>query len=272
MTIFVVLVGLLISHYATGVRRLRRFDWLLQPVRLVARSRPEPAWLTMLVVILIAWLAALLAEALMTGLLGHFGWLLLALVVFIYCLGPRDLDKDVALLTERASETADPAVAEALAGMQLAPGDPPQAAGAAVYHAALSRWFGLLFWFVLLGIPGALLYRLARFALQDDHAPPVHDWLVRLRLVLDWPVLFLMVLSAGLCSDLDRVLQVWRERARETVLWGLTPAILDRIAQVHVAPDADFAGALQAAHEQVWRMLILWLVVLSLFLIAGWLV
>src|SRR6056297_3213527 len=259
VTILAILIGLLISHYATGVRHLRRFEPLLAPARWAHRIWPQPSWLVMLVMILTCLLAAGLAEWLLIGLAGTLGWFVLALFVFIYCLGPRDLDKDVQLLLERGPDSADPAVAEALRSMRLQPDADAQAASAAVHHAALSRWFGLFFWFVVLGIPGALLYRLVRAGLQGSFDADSSDWLARLRLVLDWPVLVLVVLSAGLCSDLDRVIDVWRDQPEGSMIRGVTPDLLDRVAGIAVAPGAPVTDGLASAHRLVWRMLILWL-------------
>jgi AmpE protein len=272
MSILAILVGLLISHFATGVRHFRRFAPALAPAHWVHRLSPQPAWLVMLTLILSSLLASAVAEWFLIGLAGTFGWFVLALFVFIYCLGPRDLDKDVQLLNERGLQASDPAVAEALASMRLTPVADAPSAAAAVHHAALSRWFGLLFWFVVLGIPGALIYRLTRAGLQDSFDDAAIEWLARLRLVLDWPVVALMVLSAGLCSDLDRVVNAWRQQAADSPLWGVSPLLLDQVASATLEAESSTIDALNSAHRLVWRMLILWLVAMSLILIAGWMV
>ncbi len=273
MTILIVLVGLLISHFAAGVRHLRDFTVLLWPMQWIRQRWPDPDWLAMLVVVVTAWLLAWLATALMTSLFGVIGWAVLALVVFVYTLGPRDLEKDLTVLLAGDEGEVDSArFAETMAAMQLKPDDPPAAVAASVYHAALSRWFGLLFWFVLLGIPGAILYRLTRAALQQPLNAAEIDWMARLRMVLDLPVIGLMVLATAMCGDLDRVQRIWREASGTEALWGLTPAILDRIAADLLPEDAGFKEALISGQQMVWRILVLWLVVLSLILLAGWLV
>jgi len=272
VTVLVVLIGLLISHYATGVRQVRRFDLFLAPAHWVHRRYPDPAWLMMIGLILTCLVVAAAAEWLLMGVAGLFGWFVLALATFIYCLGPRDLDLDVQHLLEHGLDSSDPAVAETRRAMRLRADDEAPAAAAAIYHAALSRWFGLLFWFMVLGVPGALLYRLVRAGLQEPFGEASIDWLARLRAILDWPVLLLVVLAAGLCSDLDRILRVWRQTPDDAPLGGMTPELLDRVAAAELPAGASPSEAVDAAHRQVWRMLILWLVVMSLILIAGWLV
>ncbi|MEN1728126.1 MAG: hypothetical protein AAGJ52_06770, partial [Pseudomonadota bacterium] len=137
MTILALLIGLLISHYATGVRHCRQFNILLAPSQWVHARNPEPSWAVMAVLIVTCVLAAVVAKWLMTGLAGTLGWFLLAVFVFIYCLGPRDLDKDVQELVDNG---LTPQAAETMEAMQLSPESTADEAAAAVYHASLSRW------------------------------------------------------------------------------------------------------------------------------------
>lgn len=274
MTILIVLIGLLISHFATGFRHLRDFRWLLWPMHQLRRHFPDLPWLAFVMVPVTAVIVAVLTTWLMTALLGVVGWVLLAMAVFIYTLGPRDLDRDVSVLTGRGVEANGEEVAASARAMHLdVETSTPVEASAAVFHAALSRWFGTLFWFVVLGIPGAIAYRLTRIALQEEDLGPAEiDWLARLRMIFDWPVLALMTLSAALCTDLDRVYRAWIDQREQHGPWLLTPSLLDRIAAALITDISGFSEGLTAGHRIVWRMLILWLVALSVLLLAGWLV
>lgn len=273
MTVLIVLVGLLISHFATGFRHLRNFGWLLWLIERGRERFPATPWLAFVLVLLVGLAVSALLVWLMMAMFGLIGWALLALAVFIYTLGPRDLDKDVQILSSRRQAESAEEVTEAARAMQLELQDGPAKAAAAVFHAALSRWFGVLFWFVVLGIPGALIYRLTRVALQSEALGPGDiDWLARLRVVLDWPVLVLVVVSAGLCGDLDRIHRAWREQPEGYPLWLVTPSTLDHIAAAIVSDQDSFDQGLSSGHQMVWRMLVLWLVALSVMLLAGWLV
>ncbi|RFF28509.1 MULTISPECIES: hypothetical protein [unclassified Wenzhouxiangella] len=270
MTILIVLIGLLLSHAFTAVGRWRSFDWLLWPTGALRERFPSQAWLALAAVFLTALLAAWLATAIAMLLLGGFGWALLALATFVYTLGPRDLDRDVHLLLEEADHADGRDAAQAL-GLD---GDAsPSAAGALVVHGARTRWFAILFWFTLLGIPGALLYRLCQKAMQiHDLSAEELDWLARLRWILEWPVLVLMTLALGLVTDLDRVAQAWKHYHRDRAWWIFSPRLIDEV-MAEVLSDAETREAgLKRGHQLAWRMLVLWLVVLSLMLIAGWIV
>src|SRR5690606_31397886 len=112
--------------------------------------------------------------------------------------GPRDLDQDVESVVDadtgadRQRALADlhrsaPAIAT-LPGAGLVP---------VVFRAALERWFGVLFWFLLLGPAGAVLYRLTCVAAAPrDELPAEHlASLYRLKLILEWPAAHLMTLA-----------------------------------------------------------------------------
>ncbi len=270
MTVLVVLAGLLISHLVTALSHWRRFDWLLLPIRSLRSRFPGFSWLPMVLVLLVGILVPVLATWLMTAMFGAVGWIALALIAFVYTLGPRDLDRDVRTLQGRATAEDAGLVRETAEAMQLDLDNGAEAAAASVFHGALSRWFGILFWFVVLGIPGAVLYRLNRMALQMRELESAEvEWLARMRIVLDWPVQGLMMVGVGLCGDLDRVWRAWQELRAEAPAWLITPIQLDRIAHAIVPVGASFDDGLLAGHRMVWRVLVLWLVVMSTMLLAG---
>ncbi|MEE4639548.1 MAG: hypothetical protein V2J42_12500 [Wenzhouxiangella sp.] len=269
MTILIVLLGLLVSHLVYPVARWRSYDWFTAVMRPIRRRPGGRDWEPALAVVIFALLISLGAGALMVALFGGPGWFMLALLVFIYTLGPRDLDRDVQSLLVGNS---DPRHLKARRLMRIPRDAGPEQAAAGVFHAAQARWFGILFWFVVLGIAGALLYRLTRLSLHlSGLSPQQSAWLLRLRAVLDWPVLVLMLISAGLGADLDRVRHAWQMHTATRSAWSIHAGVLDEVAKGLVDPAGTFEDGVTSGHHMAWRMLLIWLVVLSLLLIAGWL-
>lgn len=270
MTVLIVLLGLALSHLAPPLGRLRNFDWfawLIARVRLSRLATLE--WIPAAAVVAVSLGLAIGLEALTATLFGPLGWFLFALAALVYTLGPRDLDLDVQLLMAGGN---DPRYLKARRRMRIRGDAGAAEAAAAVFHAAQTRWFGILFWFVVLGVPGALLYRLTRVSLNlPALSPGQSGWLLRLRDVLDWPVLWLMLVSAGLGGDYDRVRHAWHAHRKGSSGWALKPVVLDEVGAAVVNPRASFEDGLTCAHHIVWRMLMIWLVALSLLLIAGWL-
>ncbi|MBZ3040156.1 regulatory signaling modulator protein AmpE, partial [Xanthomonas perforans] len=174
-----------------------------------------------------------------------------------------------------------------------------QAAGGSVHEDApslveavvvngLRRWFAVLWWFLLLGPFGAVLYRLTALAVESPLAvllPPRNlagaRWLLA---VLEWPVAQLMTISMALVGNFDTVFRAWREAHGNR--WSLEPHFLGAVARASVSAELreeahDYTDSglvpvwrrlpeVRDAMSLVWRVLLLWLVVLALLVIAGW--
>jgi AmpE protein len=235
---------------------------------------------------------ALLQFALYTPLAGVVG-LLFGMAVLFYVWGPRDLDQDVSVLVEAENPEArrDAARHLGLAG-ESGLGD----GGAmieAVFGSALRRWFGVLFWFLLLGAAGALLYRLVQLAADGDTAdtlpPATRDGARGLLALLDWPVAQLMTLSLALVGNFDTVIGAWKDAdgarfrrghaflaaaARASVRCEIAEEAQELIEEGN-APGNAWAllgelPELRDAMSLVWRILLLWLAIVALFVVAGW--
>lgn len=148
--------------------------------------------------------------------------------------------------------------------------------------AAEQRLFGVLFWFVLLGPVGAVVYRastwLSAHARESWPADePLHRSALRLQGVLDWLPVRLLALAYGLAGSFEDALADWRayaERAAAPFHAGnaevLRCAALGALRlESDAADDAAGLAGVTAALGLVDRALLVWLVVLALFSLAG---
>jgi AmpE protein len=99
--------------------------------------------------------------------------------------------------------------------------------------------------------------------------------------VLDWPVAQLMTLTLALAADFDAVIGAWRRWHADGIRLGL--GHLEAAARVSVAVELAEEEAyaadgpaqapalleLRDAMSLVWRILVIWLGVLALFVVAG---
>ena len=135
--------------------RLRDFSWF--HAWLAKIDRQSAATVLVLGIGVPALLTAIVEAGLDRVLLGLFGLVLSAAVLY-YCWGPRDLERDVEAVVK-----APDAERRAVALHALRDSDDvtftSETLVESVFAAALSRWFGVLFWFVVLGPAGALFYR-----------------------------------------------------------------------------------------------------------------
>jgi AmpE protein len=299
IALIAVVVALALGHAAPALAAsVRDYGWFGHWLRwLDGRFPADGFWrgrygvvLALLPPLLAVGLFQLAVDAPLLGLAG----LVFGIAVLFYCWGPRDLDVDV----EAIVEARDPA-ARREAASKLWP-DPAQVSldapslVSAVITNAQRRWFGVLFWFLLLGPFGALLYRLAALAadgddarlLPADTAAGAH-WLHAL---LDWPVAQLMTLSMALVGDFDTVVGAWKDNggasfrldagflaasARASVKSELADEAMDYVEEgvagsTALVQQLGELPELRDAMSLAWRTLLLWLAVLALFVLAGW--
>jgi adenosylcobinamide-phosphate synthase len=157
------------------------------------------------------------------------------------------------------------------------------------------QFFGVFFWFAVLGPAGALLYRLAHILHQKwgalDHREYgrfgiFSDTAFRF---LDWLPLRLTAVSFAVVGDFEDAIRCWQEQAAKwanpsqgIILASGAGALGVRLGdplevdgQIHYRPelglgeepDADY---LNSAVSLIWRAISLWLGLLLLLTIAKW--
>lgn len=201
MAFFEVLLALALERLWLSVATLRRFTWFMRfaawgetrmvhaNARVAAHTGSDDALvhttatgkgararvllLTLLPAIGVGLIHYLLSESL----------LMLAFIfdvaVLVYCLGPKDLDTQVRALIHAYTHTGKEAVryhlgdiidVDMASAAQLTMPQMLHAAIEAILIEANERWFAVIFWFVVLGPPGAIFYRLSALLRDNKEA------------------------------------------------------------------------------------------------------
>lgn len=293
-----VILALVLGHAAPQLSQLRRYEWFGSWLQWLTSIQPLQDAHASRFGILLGLAPPLLLVGVSQALLHDVGYGLpgfaFALLVLLYCWGPRDLESDVDAIAEAGdAERRQAAVAAVFDTPPLQPPTTTQLVDA-VFRGALERWFGVLLWFVLLGPFGALLYRLTQLGATPSHQamlPLEHGAsFLRLKLILDWPAAQLMTIGLALAADFDAVVAAWRrwheDRAQGWFVLdtGFLAAAARASVDIELAEDQDDAyveaapaatpapslSALRDAMSLVWRILLLWLAVLALTVLAGY--
>ncbi|GAB2497196.1 membrane protein [Pseudoxanthomonas sangjuensis] len=295
ITLVAVVIALVLGHVAPStVNALRRYDWYGRWLRWLggdAIAGRSGFWRGRFGIAL-ALLPPLLAAGLLQWWLDK-PWiglpgLLFDILVLVYAWGPRDLDVDVeAVMDSHDAASRNAAIANLWPQGESVRSDGP-ALVEAVFGSALKRWFGVLLWFLLLGPFGALLYRLVECASAGEFSatlPEGNRAGVRgLCALLEWLVAQLMTLGMALVGNFDVVRQAWRGAGgdRMNLDSGFLGAAARASVRSELAEEAEeYAeeGMVQVLRELpelrdamslVWRILLLWLAVLAVFVIGGW--
>jgi len=251
-----------------NVAALRQFGWYR--AWLDALDFAEGGGRVALALVLPVVVCALVAHFVQHWMFGLTA-LAFAVLILFYTLGPRELESDF----EAVLENDDPEAREAAAELVEA-----------AVTASLRRRFGVLFWFFLLGPAGALGYRLAWVtADRDDERvdPRTRHAARRFALALDWIPAHLMVLAMAMVSNFDAVIGTWRAWHAQPgrSMWELDPGFLAAVARSGVDADIragdganmstlDPLGELADARRLMLRVLVVWLAVVALIVLAGW--
>jgi AmpE protein len=154
--------------------------------------------------VLVGYAIAVVHDALLTALLS-------ALVLFL-CLGPRDISSDInALLAARAN--GETAAAERIL-RALHSGPEPEADHrsllGALFIQSHERVFGVLFWFIVCGPGGAVVYRLSsRLPRLLDADSPALRGVETLHAVLAWLPARATALLYAFAGSMDDALAAW---------------------------------------------------------------
>lgn len=291
LALLAILIVLVLGSLAPELVRLRQFLWLRAWVAwLDQRIGNQALWSSefglALVLVPLLVLVALVDWTLNDSLHGLLDFVY-ALVVLFLCWGPRDLDDD-ARRAGRAETAADRS--EALQALGGNCGEAPVRSADlvdGVFTAGLTRWFAPLFWFVAFGPVGAFGYRLSQLLAQSPELrsklPALQvEAVEQLHAALAWLPAQLMTLALALASDFDAVGKAWRnhQAAHGQGLLHLDLGFLSATARACVdLDDEEFVSAdgapirdesVEEARRLLWRLLIVWLVLLSIIVLAGW--
>ncbi|SDJ81189.1 regulatory signaling modulator protein AmpE [Microbulbifer yueqingensis] len=236
--------------------------------------------------VLLAALVMVLAEAA----LGWLGILLAGVPLLLYCLGRGNFNAIVSDYLrswyQGDLEQAQAAAAPLLSELHEEPGGPRQLheqvfRGAA--YCAFERLFAVLFWFLVLGIPGALLFRLSALYAELSRGTTDEATASRWLWLLEWLPVRIMGFSFAIVGNFAGCYQAWRqcltcrERDTDEVLEAYLEGALGGIdaSQCSVGGEVGeaqrFCGAqLEGLQSLLSRALLLWVTVMALVVLFGY--
>lgn len=303
MTLIALLIGLIIERLATQIFHWRRMRWLDRIIDkgfvLAERFANWPALIPVLLIVIVLMVpVAAVTVALVDRLFG-FPQLLLAVVVLFFSLGPNDIGEDVNEYCKALEDGDEERIKQT--AKALAEGDVPDdvmerihCVEAAVCVQANNRLFAVIFWFVLLGPLGPLgawTYRVtdlvrrravfctARDQENSETSQRVHDAAVTLHGWLAWIPARLTAIGYAVAGHFDAALAAWRSpaEATSTISEG-SENLLARVGVGALALDDDAGEELTergvrgatAANRLVFRLLLIWAVIIAAMTLYGW--
>jgi len=302
MNLIALLIGLVVERLASQLFHWRRMRWLDRIIDLGFRQAQRIAtWPAMIPVVLLAALLVLPVYLVIFGLggtLAGFTYLILAIVVLFFSLGPRDIGEEVGEYC-KALESEDEEAIQ-IAAKAIVEGDVPtdareriQRVEESVCVQANNRLFAVVFWFVLLGPLAAWTYRVtdlirrrsvfsvARQSETDgvDNMAAVRDAAVMLHGWLAWIPARLTSVGYAAAGHFDEAIAAMRAptEERDATTSEHSEHLLARVGTAALAlgdkPDESITergvrGAI-SANQLVFRQLIIWAVIISAMTLYG---
>lgn len=296
MILITLILALLAERFLGHYQHLRRYDWFHRYVATVrTRFGAVAFWdgpLGVIVTLAVPLLAVGIVQAVLHGVVLTLLGLVFGVAVLLYCLGPRDLDADAeayCAAVEEGDEVRAHQCASELLGYE-APADPwtrSRAVTDAVLAQCNERLFAVLFWYIVLGPLGAVLFRLATLLATsprqlDAEGAGYIDAARRLQEILAWLPARLVAFSYALSGSFEDAMHGWNDYQQEhagqsgtanrAVLISTGAGAL-RLDAEGLAPDEQSPEAhvtlVKSAIGLMWRTLVIWLGVLLLLSVAG---
>ena len=280
MALLSIIIGLLFDRAFRHLHDLRDLSWFEYYTHAVTRLvRTSNGLVQAIAVLLIPVLTIATIQYILSDLLLGMLYMLFGILVFAYCLGPACLSSDIeyyldarrlgdedealhyaGVLTERAASTA--------------PDQQTNDVTRAILYVANERIFAVIFWFVIIGPVGAVLYRLTtNLSKQEGLSDSLTAVAILFQAVLTWFPARMLAAGYALTGHFDGALQAYRNRPYEPDLALENHDVLVNTGmgalRDHEASD-EISSIISAKHL-VTRSILIWIAVLALLTLGGWL-
>jgi len=287
MLLIAIIISLVAERFLGSMEEFRHYGWFHRYAAGLRNTLARSAFLNGPAGTLIVLLPPLLLTAAADYYLSQWWFLLelaFAVVVLLFCFGPTDLEAEVEAYID-ASERGDEESA-CWHAAELLGDNPPEHAvmlNQKIIENTLveanERLLAILFWFLVLGPAGALLYRLvSQLAGEEviDEQLPMAEAALRLHAILAWVPARMCALAYVLAGSFVGALHAWR--AQSGAWYETTPAVLiasglGALGYEEGDEDAVEVYDISMVHETlalVRRAVLVFLSAVALFTLAGW--
>ena len=235
MLLIAIIISLVVERFLGSMEEFRRYGWFNRYAAWLRGMMASSPYLNGPGGIILTLLPLLLLTAVLDAYLEQW-WVVLHLgfsvLVLLFCFGPTDLEAEVEAYID-AQERGDEESA-CWHASELLGEPPPEHSGLLnrriienILVEANERLLAVIFWFLLLGPTGALMYRLVSLLAREGSAQeitPLTEASLRLHAILAWLPARMCALAYALAGSFVDALHAWRN---QTGAWyETTPAVL----------------------------------------------
>ncbi|MCG6968506.1 MAG: regulatory signaling modulator protein AmpE [Gammaproteobacteria bacterium] len=294
MSLLVILLGITIDKFAESVESIRKFDWFIHYSDWMRQKLRQWSIRNDTVILLITLFIPVAIVALIYQQLGDLLSLLafvFSVAVFVFCIGPRDMhnraNKYVETLERGDQKETNELVTEILEG-EPQPEEETQLIrriNEILLIATNNNFLGMVFWFVILGPVGAVLYRLNHVLLksvrqenlegQTDENNGYYQSTQLLFSILNWIPSHLTAITYAVSGSFVDAIHQWKIHKSYDHLDpdAANNMLIDTgLGAIQFETDHKvFDG--QTIHDVLGlcrRTIIVWITIIALLTLAGW--
>lgn len=279
MILICILFGIIFERASDTLENLRSFDWYERYSEWLMKALPSlkhQARLSIVTLLFTPLFIVIILQGWFEGSLYGLFELLFGLIIFAYCLGPKDINRQInRYLLARENGDEESAMVEASEIMQKpAPSDPDQQTVEvmrSVLHESNDRVFSVIFWFVILGPLGAVLYRLTTHTMRTTEHANLREAAKQLQAILAWIPAHLVAIAYAITGDYEGAKHEFSNKMRQHDLSESNYHTLITAGQgaIKDCSSTDETACVRSARALVLRTLVVWLAVVAMLTLIG---
>ncbi len=289
MTFIIILLCLFAERYLLELEEYRQPAWFRHYLTW-SQQLPWGEWMSqsisgILIILAPLLIAAALLQTIFDNILGGIPELLFASLVLLFCLGPRDLQYQVQNFID-AQDEQDEEKAKLIGSELTSDGAANKVAtyghtvAIGILKQAYLRTFSVIFWFIILGPVGAILYRSChtlKLSLPEmnDLGLDFRTGVNRLLSIMDWVPVRITAFTYALSGNFHDATYKWwnspNEEENDSADSILSKAGSGALGLESATPeDEDPAVDAEMAQALTLRSLTIWVGLLALITITNW--
>lgn len=277
MALISIILGLFLDRTFRQLHDLRDMTWFefyAQAIQRVTGKRVPP--LQFILILALPVMLLLSIQIQLHDVLFNLPAFIFGIMVFIYCLGPVCLSTDIeSYIQARTLGDEDEALhyAGTIADAEAStlPDQQTNDVTRAILYVANERIFATIFWFVLLGPFGCMLYRLISELSKQPDYDELAEFSAFIHAIMAWLPARMLAAGYALTGNFDGAYHAYKDRAYATELAQGNKEILvtTGIGAMRNLDMHTELAAVYASQALVMRAVIVWIGMLAVMTLGG---
>ena len=277
MALISIILGLFLDRTFRHLHDLRDMAWFefySQSILRLTGKRVPPLQFILILALPVILLLAI--QILLYDFLFNLPGFIFGVIVFIYCLGPACLSTDIeAYIHARTMGDEDEALhyAGTITDTPASASPDQQISDVtrAILYVANERIFSTIFWFIILGPFGCMLYRLISELSKQIEYDDLAEFSEFIHSIMAWVPARMLAAGYALTGNFDSAYHAYKDRAHTSDLSQSNAEVLisTGLGAMHNQTMEHELSSIYAAQALVMRAVIVWIGILAVMTLGG---